>query len=73
VVARVAPVRVEIVVELPPAAVLSVPAGAASTAAALKLGRERLKGKTVALVLSGGNLPPEELRRILPAGRRKRG
>jgi threonine dehydratase len=45
---------------------LAEPAGAASTAAALKLG-ERLKGKTVALVLSGGNLPPDELRRLLPA------
>lgn len=44
-------------------------AGAAATAAALKLG-ERLKGKKVALILSGGNLPTEELRRIL--GHRRR-
>lgn len=43
---------------------LAEPSGAASTAAALKLA-ERLKGKKVALVLSGGNLPNEELRRIL--------
>ncbi len=43
---------------------LAEPSGAASTAAALKLG-ERLKGKKVVLVLSGGNLPIEELRRIL--------
>ena len=36
------------------------PAGAASLAAALKLG-ERLSGKRVALVLSGGNLSPAQL------------
>jgi threonine dehydratase len=35
-------------------------AGAASTAAALRLG-ERLRGKTVVLVLSGGNIPVEVL------------
>ncbi len=43
---------------------LAEPAGAATTAAALKLG-ERLKGKKVALILSGGNLPLQDLRRIL--------
>jgi len=43
---------------------LAEPAGAAATAAALKLGK-RLNGKKVALILSGGNLPTEELRRIL--------
>ena len=43
---------------------LAEPSGAASTAAALKLA-ERLKGKKVALVIRGGNLPNEELRRIL--------
>ncbi len=43
---------------------LAEPAGAAATAAALKLG-ERLKGKKVALILSGGNLPTQDLRRIL--------
>ncbi|TET97128.1 MAG: pyridoxal-phosphate dependent enzyme [Dehalococcoidia bacterium] len=48
---------------------LAEPAGAAATAAALKLG-ERLKGKKVALILSGGNLPTQELRRILSHRRR---
>ena len=48
---------------------LAEPSGAASTAAVLKLA-ERLKGKKVVMVLSGGNLPNEELRRIL--GRRRR-
>ncbi|MEX0799640.1 MAG: pyridoxal-phosphate dependent enzyme [Dehalococcoidia bacterium] len=43
---------------------LAEPAGAAATAAAVKL-RDRLKGKKVAIVLSGGNLPNDELRRIL--------
>jgi len=48
---------------------LTEAAGAAATAAALKLG-DRLKGKKVALILSGGNIPPEELRRILGPRRR---
>ena len=39
-------------------------AGAASTAAALKL-KDRLAGQTVACVLSGGNLPLSTLQRIL--------
>ena len=39
-------------------------AGAAPLAAALKL-KKRLRGKTVALVLSGANLPSEVLRDIL--------
>jgi len=39
-------------------------AGAAPLAAALKL-RERLAGRTVALVLSGGNITVEQLRRAL--------
>lgn len=39
-------------------------AGAASLAAALKL-RERLAGRTIALVLSGGNITVEQLRRAL--------
>jgi threonine dehydratase len=38
-------------------------AGAASTAAALRL-RERLRGKTVALILSGGNIPLDTLAEI---------
>jgi threonine dehydratase len=48
---------------------LAEPAGAAATAAAVQMG-DRIKGKKVAIVLSGGNLPTEDLRRIL--GRRKR-
>jgi threonine dehydratase len=43
---------------------LAEPAGAASLAAALRL-RDRLAGKRVALVLSGGNISPEQLRDIL--------
>jgi threonine dehydratase len=43
---------------------LAEPAGAAPLAAALQL-RERLAGKRVALVLSGGNISPEQLREIL--------
>ena len=40
------------------------PAGAAPLAAALRL-RERLAGKKVALILSGGNISPDQLRAIL--------
>lgn len=43
---------------------LSEPAGAATLAAAWNL-RETLRGKRVALVLSGGNASPDELRRAL--------
>lgn len=39
---------------------LAEPAGAAPLAAALKL-RDELRGKRVALILSGGNISPEEL------------
>jgi threonine dehydratase len=39
-------------------------AGAATTAGAVRL-RERLRGRKVALVLSGGNITMEELRKIL--------
>ena len=39
-------------------------AGAASTAAAIKL-KDRLQGQQVACVLSGGNLPLSTLQRIL--------
>ena len=42
-------------------------AGAASLAAALKI-KDRLQGKKVALVLSGGNLSMQHLREILAAG-----
>lgn len=41
-------------------------AGAASTAAAFQL-RERLRGKKVGLVLSGGNVTPDQLRAVLAA------
>ena len=39
-------------------------AGAASTAAALRFGRQGLRGKTVVLILSGGNVPVEQLGEI---------
>jgi threonine dehydratase len=45
------------------------PAGAASLAAALKL-RERLAGQRVALVCSGGNISPAQLRELLEWGSR---
>ncbi len=40
------------------------PAGAASLAAAIKL-KDQIRGKTIALILSGGNISPEQLRSIL--------
>jgi len=43
---------------------LAEPAGAAPLAAALQL-RDRLAGKRVALILSGGNISPDHLREIL--------
>jgi threonine dehydratase len=43
---------------------LAEPAGAAPLAAALRI-RERLRGKKVALILSGGNASPDELRGCL--------
>jgi threonine dehydratase len=46
---------------------LAEPAGAAPLAAALRI-RERLQGKKVALILSGGNASPDELRRCLAVG-----
>ena len=46
-------------------------AGAASTAAAIKL-KDRLQGQNVACVLSGGNLPLPVLQRILAQTRRSR-
>ncbi len=45
---------------------LAEPSGATATAAALKMG-ERLKGKKVVIILSGGNLPTDDLRRVLGA------
>ncbi|MGA2971757.1 MAG: threonine/serine dehydratase [Candidatus Bathyarchaeia archaeon] len=41
--------------------------GAASTAAAFKI-RDRLAGKKVALLVSGGNIQPEQLAQILTSG-----
>src|SRR6266542_2556547 len=43
------------------------PAGAAALAGALRL-RSRLSGKRVALVASGGNISPAQLREVLAAG-----
>jgi threonine dehydratase len=43
---------------------LTEPAGAAPLAAALQL-KERLKGKRVALILSGSNITPTQLRELL--------
>jgi threonine dehydratase len=45
---------------------LAEPAGAASLAAALKL-QDRVRGKSVALILSGGNIAPKQLQDILTA------
>jgi threonine dehydratase len=39
-------------------------AGAAPLAAALQV-KEHVRGKTIALILSGGNISPEKLRRCL--------
>jgi threonine dehydratase len=43
---------------------LTEPAGAAPLAAALRL-KDRLKGKRVALILSGSNITPAQLRDVL--------
>lgn len=43
---------------------LAEPAGAAPLAAALRL-QERIRGKKIALILSGGNISPDELRQCL--------
>ncbi len=45
-------------------------AGAAATAAALKLG-DRIRGKKAAIILSGGNLTVDGLRRVLQQERRR--
>lgn len=45
---------------------LAEPAGAASLAAALKL-QDRVRGKNIALILSGGNIAPKQLQEILTA------
>jgi threonine dehydratase len=56
--------RVAIRLYLEKAKTLAEPAGAAPLAAALKM-KERIRGKKVALILSGGNISPEELRQSL--------
>jgi threonine dehydratase len=56
--------RRAIVLYLEKAKTLAEPAGAAPLAGALKA-RERLRGKTIALILSGGNISPEQLRMCL--------
>lgn len=57
-------IRRAIVIYLEKAKTLAEAAGAASLAAALEM-REALAGKKIALVLSGGNITPEQLRRVL--------
>jgi threonine dehydratase len=57
-------IRRAIVLYLERAKTLAEPAGAAPLAAALRL-RDQLAGKPIALVLSGGNITPEQLRRVL--------
>lgn len=56
--------RAAILLYLQKAKTISEGAGAASLAGALDL-RESLRGKKVALILSGGNITPEQLRQIL--------
>ncbi len=58
--------RVAVRLLLEKAKTLAEPAGASPLAAALQL-RDQLKGKKVALILSGGNISPDELRQCLDA------
>jgi len=58
--------RVAVRLLLEKAKTLTEPAGAAPLAAALQL-RDQLQGKKVALILSGGNISPDELRQCLDA------
>ena len=58
--------RVAVRLLLDKAKTLAEPAGASPLAAALQL-RDQLKGKKVALILSGGNISPDELRQCLDA------
>ena len=59
--------RRAVVLLLRAAHVVSEESGAAATAAAVKL-RERLPGKKVAIVVSGGNMTMDSLRRVLLEG-----
>lgn len=56
--------RVSVRLLLEKAKTLSEPAGASPLAAAIQL-RDQLRGKKVALILSGGNISPDELRQCL--------
>ena len=56
--------RAAIVMYLQKAKTLSEGAGASSLAGALQL-REQLNGRKVALILSGGNITPEQLKMVL--------
>ncbi|MBI4675053.1 MAG: threonine/serine dehydratase [Chloroflexi bacterium] len=56
--------RGAIVLYLQKAKTLAEAAGAAPLAAAMQM-QEQLRGKKVALILSGGNITPEQLRRVL--------
>jgi threonine dehydratase len=58
--------RQAIVLYLQKAKTLSEPAGAAPLAAAVQT-QDALRGKKVALILSGGNITPEQLGRVLAA------
>jgi len=58
--------RVAVRLLLEKAKTLAEPAGAAPLAAALRL-REDVRGKKIALILSGGNISPDELRQCLDA------
>ena len=58
--------RVAVRLLLEKAKTLAEPAGAAPLAAALRM-PDRLRGKKVALILSGGNISPDELRQCLDA------
>jgi threonine dehydratase len=58
--------RQAIVLYLQKAKTLSEPAGAAPLAAAVQM-QDALRGKKIALVLSGGNITPEQLGRVLAA------
>jgi threonine dehydratase len=56
--------RAAIILYLQKAKTLSEGAGASSLAGALQL-REQLSGKKVALILSGGNITPDQLKQVL--------
>jgi len=60
-------IRAAMLAMLEHARTLCEAAGAAPLAAALQL-RERLRGRRVALICSGGNVSPAQLRAVLGAG-----